>query len=400
MTDQPEAVDFPFERTSPLHPCPHYARLREEAALTAVRMPSGDTGQLVTRYEEVRLVLSDPRFSRAATMEDGAPRYGPAPQKFKTLLNMDDPEHSRVRRLVSREFTVRRVAALRPRIQEYTDSLLDQMAALPGRETDLVQALAFPLPVQMICELLGVPYEDREQFAAWSDSFMAITARPVEEILAAQRALYVYLSGLVADKRLHPGADLLSALTQISDSDDGRLSEEELIFLGVSLLLAGHETTANQIGNSVLALLTHPDQLDILRKEPELIPNAVEELLRLFPPGDETLLRIALEDVVIDGTPVRAGEALLPSPGSANRDERHFEQAEVLDVRRAHVDHMTFGQGAHYCLGSGLARAELQIAIETLIRRFPTLRLNAPLESIPRQTGRLVHGVGRLPVAW
>ncbi|MER5641548.1 cytochrome P450 [Kitasatospora sp. NPDC002227] len=395
-----EPQDFPFERTSPLHPCPHYARLREEAALTAVRMPSGDVGHLVTRYEDVRSVLSDPRFSRAATMADGAPRYGPAPQKFKTLLNMDDPEHSRVRRLVSREFTVRRVAGLRPRIQEYTDRLLDEMAATPGREIDLVKAVAFPLPVLMICELLGVPFEDREQFAEWSDAFMAITARSVEEILAAQRALYVYLSGLIVAKREKPGQDLLSALTQISDSDDGRLSEEELTFLGVSLLLAGHETTANAIGNSMLALLTHPEQLEILRKEPELMPGAVEELLRLFPPGDETLLRIALEDVEVGGSLVRAGEAVLPSLGSANRDERHFESSEVFDVRRQQVDHMTFGQGAHYCLGSGLARAELQIVIESLITRFPTLRLNAKLEEIPRHTGRLVHGVSRLPVAW
>ncbi|GAA2139672.1 cytochrome P450 [Kitasatospora kazusensis] len=399
MTDQDERMDFPFDRTSPLHPCPHYARLREQAALADIRMPSGDPGRLVTRYEDVRAVLSDARFSRAATLEDGAPRYGPAPQKFKTLLNMDDPEHSRVRRLVSREFTVRRVAGLRPRIQQATDRLLDEMAA-QGNEADLVKALAFPLPVAMICELLGVPYEDREQFGEWSDSFMAITARPVEQILAAQIALYQYLSGLIAAKRENPGADLLSALTQISDADDGRLSEEELTFLGVSLLLAGHETTANQIGNSVLALLTHPDQLEILRKEPELVPGAVEELLRLFPPGDELLLRIALEDVEVGGIPVKAGEALLPSPGSANRDDRHFEQAETFDVRRQQVDHLTFGQGAHYCLGSGLARAELQIVIETLIRRFPTLRLNAELADIPRQTGRLVHGVSRLPVAW
>ncbi|AUG78806.1 cytochrome P450 [Kitasatospora sp. MMS16-BH015] len=395
-----EPQDFPFERTSALHPCPHYARLREESALAAIRMPSGDTGQLVTRYEDVRSVLSDDRFSRAATMEDGAPRYGPAPQKFKTLLNMDDPEHSRVRRLVSREFTARRVAGLRPRIQEFTDRLLDEMAAVEAREVDLVKALAFPLPVLMICELLGVPFEDREQFAAWSDSFMSITAVSVEEILAAQRALYVYLAGLIKAKRENPGQDLLSALTQISDSDEGRLSEEELTFLGISLLLAGHETTANSIANGVTALLSHPDQLEILRKEPELMPGAVEELLRLFPPGDETLLRIALEDVEIDGQVVPAGHAVLPSLGSANRDERHFEQAEVFDVRRQQVDHMTFGQGAHYCLGSGLARAELQIVIETLIRRFPTLRLAVPLAEVPRHTGRLVHGVSRLPVAW
>ncbi len=399
MTDQPDPLDFPLDRTSPLHPCPHYAKLRERASLTEIRMPSGDPGLLATRYEDVRTVLSDARFSRAATLEDGAPRYGPAPQKFKTLLNMDDPEHSRVRRLVSREFTVRRVAALRPRIQQATDRLLDEMAA-QGSTADLVQALAFPLPVAMICELLGVPYEDREQFAAWSDSFMAITARPVDEIVAAQIALYQYLAGLIAAKRARPGADLLSALTRISDSDDGRLSEEELTFLGISLLLAGHETTANQIGNSVLALLTHPDQLEILRKEPELMPNAVEELLRLFPPGDETLLRIALEDVEVGGTLVKAGQGVLPSPGSANRDDQHFEQAEVLDVRRRQVDHLTFGQGAHYCLGSGLARAELQIAIETLIRRFPTLRLDIPLAEVPRHTGRLVHGVSRLPVSW
>ncbi|MFI6344661.1 cytochrome P450 [Streptomyces sp. NPDC050560] len=392
-------LDYPFTRPSALELCPHYAALRENAPTSRVRMPSGDLAYLVTRYEDVRTVLSDTRFSREATTAPGAPRLGPAPQNFRSLLNMDPPEHSRVRKLVSREFTARRVSALRPRIQEQTDLLLDAMER-QGPPVDLVPALAFPLPVTMICELLGVPFEDRERFAAWSEAFLSTGGRPVEEILASQAALRDYLGMLVAGKRAHPGEDLLSALVAIHDADDGRLDEEELIHLGISLLVAGHETTVNQISNSVLALLTHPGQLAEVRGHPDRIGRATEELLRMYPPGDEALLRITLEDVRLGDTVIPAGSAVLPSLGSANRDAGEFGDADVLDVTREGNPHLTFGQGTHYCLGSGLARAELQISIGTLLHRFPNLRLAVPYEELPRPAGRLVHGVTSLPVAW
>ncbi|MER5548716.1 cytochrome P450 [Streptomyces sp. NPDC002589] len=394
-----EVLPYPFEQPPGLAQCPMYAHLRETDPVAEVRMPSGDHAYLVTRYEDVRTVLSDARFSRAATLEPGAPRLAAAPQNFKSLLNMDPPEHTRVRKLVSREFTARRVNALRPRIQEHTDALLDAMAAAEP-PVDLVPAFAFQVPVTVICELLGVPFADREDFAAWSRVFLATTSVTKEEMLGAQLALRDYLASLVAAKRERPGDDLLSALVSIHDEDDDRLREEELIFLGISLLVAGHETTVNQIANSVVALLTHPEQLERLRKDPDLVAGAVEELLRLHPPGNEALLRITLEDVELGGVTIPKGSAVLPSLSSANRDRRQFDDPDVIDFDRPVNAHFAFSHGTHYCLGSGLARAELQIAVASLIRRFPTLRLAVPEEELRRPEGMLVHGITSLPVAW
>ncbi|MET7479247.1 cytochrome P450 [Streptomyces sp. NPDC005648] len=406
MTLSPEAPEtadevlaYPFEQPPGLRQCPMYAHLREQDPVAEVRMPSGDHAYLVTRYEDVRTVLSDTRFSRAATLEDGAPRLAAAPQKFKSLLNMDPPEHTRVRKLVSREFTARRVAALRPRIQEHTDALLDAMAAQEP-PVDLVPTLAFQLPVTVICELLGVPFEDREEFAAWSRVFLATTSVSKEEMLNSQIALAGYLARLVAAKRENPGDDLLSALVSIHDEDEDRLQEEELIFLGISLLVAGHETTVNQIANSVVALLTHPEHLERLRREPELVPAAVEELLRLHPPGNEGLLRITLEDVELSGVTIPKGSAILPGMAAANRDPRQYEHPEELDFDRPVNPHFAFSHGTHYCIGSGLARAELQIALASLIQRFPTLRLAIDEDKLHRPEGMLVHGIDSLPVAW
>ncbi|WP_037607971.1 cytochrome P450 [Streptacidiphilus rugosus] len=398
-----EPPAYPFARPDALTPCPHYAALREAQPVAPVRMPSGDLAHLVTGYEAVRTVLSDPRFSRSATLEPGAPRLAAAPQRFPSLPNLDGAEHARVRALVSREFTARRVASLRPRIQELTDGLLDDMSArgeAEGRSADLVEALAFPLPVRVICELLGVPLADQEQFTRWSAAFVATTGSSAEEMLAAQAGLRDYFSALFAEKRVRPGDDLLSALVQVRDGEQDRLSEQELVFLGVSLLVAGHETTVNQIGNSVLALLAHPEQPARTLTDPDAVPAAVEELLRLHLPGDETLLRIAVEDVELDGRLIRAGEAVLPSLGSGNRDAARFAEPDRLDLGRSVNAHLSFGHGIHYCLGSGLARAELQIALSTLFARFPTLRLAIPAEQVPRTSGRLITGVSSLPVAW
>ncbi|MFK4212454.1 cytochrome P450 [Streptomyces sp. NPDC030920] len=397
--DSQEVLAYPFERESAMQACPVYGHLRENQPVAEVRMPSGDHAYLATRYDDVRTVFSDPRFSRAATLEDGAPRLAAAPQKFKSLLNMDPPEHTRVRRLVSREFTVRRVAALRPRIQEHTDALLDAMAKSEG-PVDLIPALAFPLPVTVICELLGVPFEDRDKFSAWSSAFLATTSRTKEEMLAAQTGLVTYLSELVASKREHPDEGLLSALVSIHDEDGDRLSHEELIFLGISLLVAGHETTVNQIANSVVALLTSPERLAELQADPSLIDAAVEELLRAYPPGDEGLLRITTEEVELGGVVIPKGCAVLPGLASANRDHRQFTDPDELDFHRPSNAHFAFSHGTHYCIGAGLARLELQIAIGTLFQRFPTLKLAVAPEDLPRPSGMLVHGITSLPVEW
>ncbi|MFC5906021.1 cytochrome P450 [Streptacidiphilus monticola] len=396
-----EPMEYPFEREGALTPCPHYARLRAESPVSLVRMPSGDTARLVTSYEGVRAVLGDPRFSREATLAEGAPRLAAAPQRFPSLPNLDGAPHARVRALVSREFTARRVAALRPRIQQLTDELLDALAeAGPGQ--DLVQAFAFPLPVRVICELLGVPLADQEKFSRWSAAFVATTGASAAEMLAAQAGLRDYLAQLLLAKRESPGDDLLSALVTVHDQDEGRLSQEELVYLGVSLLVAGHETTVNQIANGTLALLVEPGTAvkALTDGSEDDAAAVVEELLRLHLPGDETLLRIAVEDVTVDGTLIRAGEAVLPSLGSANRDAARFASPDELHWDRPERGHLSFGHGSHYCLGSGLARAELQIALRSLFRRFPTLRLDVPLAEVPRSTGRLIHGVSRLQVAW
>ncbi|MEU6227079.1 cytochrome P450 [Streptomyces sp. NPDC047042] len=398
--DGQEVLTYPFERTSAMQACPVYGHLRENRPVAEVEMPSGDHAFLVTTYDDVRTVLSDPRFSRAATLEDGAPRLASAPQKFKSLLNMDPPEHSRVRTLVSREFTARRVAALRPQIQQHTDALLDAMAAAAPGPVDLIPALAFPLPVIVICELLGVPFEDREKFSGWSSAFLSTTSRTADEMLEAQIGLFTYLSELVEAKRQNPGEGLLSALVQIHEDDGDRLSHEELVFLGISMLVAGHETTVNQIANSVVALLTHPDSLAELQADPELLGPAVEELLRVYPPGDDGLLRIVTEDVELSGTLIPAGSAVLPGMASANRDACRFANPDELDFHRPNNAHLGFSHGPHYCIGSGLARLELQIAIGSLFKRFPTLKLAVAPEDLPRPSGMLVHGISSLPVVW
>jgi cytochrome P450 len=401
--DSPTPPQYPFERPSPLDPSPLYAEFRTGCPVAHVALPSGDRGYLVCSYDDVRTVLSDPDFSRAATMEPGAPRVAAAPQRFKSLLNMDPPEHGRVRRLVSREFTARRVAALEPRIQEHTDALLDAMRD-QGPPVDLVQEYAVPLPVAVICELLGVPVADRKLFTGWSAAFLSTTRLPAVEVLAAQAALREYMTALVAAKRAEPGGDLLSALVGVRDRDDGSLDEEELIFLGVSLLVAGHETTANQISNSVFALLTRHGGLRGALAAPgrqdASAQRAVEELLRLYPPGDEALLRITLNDAQLGGTLVPAGSAVLPSLGSANRDGGRFPAPDEADPDRPANPHLTFGHGVHYCLGAGLARAELHIALGSLLRRFPGLRLAGSADDVRRAEGRLVHGVSELRVAW
>jgi cytochrome P450 len=409
--DTSETLAYPFQRPDALNPCPYYAALRADAPVARVRMPSGDPAHLVTRYDDVRAVLADPRFSRAATLAEGAPRLAAAPQRFPSLPNMDGEQHHRVRSLVARAFTTRRVQELRPRIQEITDELLDRLGATPaGQPVDLVPAFSFPLPVRVICELLGVPLADQHRFTQWSAAFVATTGASAQEMLDAIAGLRGYLADLLAAKAEAArdgdgGEDLLSALISVHEQDGERLSQEELIFLGVSLLVAGHETTVHQISNSTLALLTDPEQLAAFRADPAGVPAAVEELLRLHLPGDETLLRIAVEDVRLGDTLIRAGEAVLPSIGSANRDAARYPEPDRLDVRRAARDgsvpsHLSFGHGIHHCLGAGLARAELQIALGSLFTRFPGLRLAVPFEEVPRVSGRLIHGVNSLIVAW
>jgi nocardicin N-oxygenase len=356
---------------------------------------------VVTRYDDVRTVLADARFSRAATVEPGAPQLSKSPPLAGGLFTMDPPEHTRLRKLVLREFTNRRVQQLRPRIQELTDGLLDSMERL-SPPVDLNTELAFPLPVMVICELLGVPFEDRGRFRAWSDAFVSLTSHTPEETAAQRTSMIGYLKALIDSKREAPADDLISALVTAHD-EDGRLTEHELITMCITLLVAGHETTVSQIGTCVLTLLRHPEHLAALRERPDMIEHAVEELLRINPIGDGGPLRITLDDVEIGGTVIPKGSAVLAAICSANQDAGRFPEGSPADfdpARPSANQHVAFGHGPHHCLGAALARAELQIVIGSLLRRFPGLKLAEEVDALRMTTGMMVHGLTRLPVTW
>jgi len=315
-------------------------------------------------------------------------------------LHLDPPEHTRLRRLVAKAFTSRRVSDLRPRVQALVDDLLDQMIAA-GPPADLTAALAWPLPITVICEMLGVPVDDRDTFRTWTDQLVALSADDPQVILSARESLDSYLAGLMAQRRAQPTDDLFGALVAARDQGD-KLSEEELVAFGVTLLVAGHETTANQIGNFVYLLLSQRERWDRLVAEPELVPSAVEELLR-FTPLEATVgffARIATEDIELGGRTVRAGEAVIVQLASANRDATVFARPDEIDFTRTENPHMAFGHGVHHCVGAPLARLELQVALGTLVRRLPGLRLAVPADEVVFRTNRVMRAVDELPVRW
>ncbi|MEJ3747390.1 cytochrome P450 [Actinomycetes bacterium KLBMP 9797] len=400
MTDTQRAVRaYPFSSPDRLNLDPIYAALRKQEPLTKVRLPYGEEAWLATRYADVRTVLGDPRFSRAAVVEHDEPRLSPREPEYG-LLAMDPPEHTRLRRLVAKAFTARRVDQLRPRTREIADDLLDRMVA-SGPPADLVTAYATPLPIAVICALLGVPTTDQDRFHVWSEAIVSTTSLTVEQINQYMQNLFGYMSGLIAERRRQPQDDLISALVRARDEDNDRLSEDELLRLTAGLLAAGHETTVTQIPNFTYVLLTHPERLAELRERLDLVPAAVEELMRWVPLGVAAgFPRYATEDVELGGVLVRAGEPVLGAIAAANRDEQVFPDPDTLDFGRAHNPHMGFGHGPHHCVGAQLARMELQVAIAALVERFPALRLAVPEEGLEWKKGMLVRGLKRMPVAW
>ncbi|MDH6128105.1 cytochrome P450 [Kitasatospora sp. GP82] len=394
---------MPRVRTCPFSPAPEYARLRENAPISQIAFPGGGSGWLVTRYEDVRAMLADPRFSSSLGM--GAPHVRPVPAMLEkprpgALLRLDEPEHTRYRRPVMRAFTVKRVQALRPRIQQIVDECLDAMER-SGGPVDLVAELALPVTSLVICELLGVDYEDRDTFQGLAGQLLAIDASP-EQTQAARLELGLFIAGLVAAKREQPGEDLLSTLIQEADADqDSPLTDEALTILGSLLLIAGHETTANMIALSTLTLLHHPGQFAALHHNPSLVQGAVDELLRYLTIIQFGLTRVATEDVTLGGRLICAGEYVIAALPSANRDPAlGIDAPDRLDVTRDPAAHVAFGYGPHQCLGQQLARAELQITLTSLIQRFPTLRLAVPPEQVPYRDDMIIYGVHRLPVTW
>lgn len=384
----PRGTDFTAD------PHPVYALLRERGPVH--RFPTDRTRGvwLVLGHDAVRAALTDPRLRNdirhsADREDDGGHSIG------RNMLQTDPPHHTRLRRLVAREFTGRRVESLRPRIRRIADGLLDAVSAR-GR-TDLVASFAMPLPVAVICELLGVPASDRAAFRDWSTE-MVHPADPASANAAAQ-AMTDYLTALVEQKLRRPGDDLLSALASTAAHGEEELSPEELLGMAFLLLVAGHETTVNLISGAVHALLTHPDQLDALRCDPSLLPGAVEETLRHDGPVLTSAYRFTAEPVEIGGTVVPAGESVLAVPASASRDPSRFPDPDRFDIRRDTRGHSAFGHGIHHCLGAPLARLEAAVALECLLERLPDLALDADPADLAWRSGML-RGLRHLPVRY
>ncbi|MEU7837910.1 MULTISPECIES: cytochrome P450 [unclassified Nonomuraea] len=392
---------FPFVTADPGEPVPEYAELRETEPVARVTLPTGHRGWLVTRHEDVRAVCGDPRFSKELATAPEAPRLLPIARGSRSIVNLDPPAHTRLRRLVAQGFSRRRTDALRPRVTEIAGDLVDAMTAW-GTTADAVAALALPLPVTVICELLGVPVDDQERFRAWSDRLLSVPGPEVsaEETAEAGMNLAVYLAGLIEDKRVNPGDDVLTTLVSAYEEGD-RLSEEELITFGMTLLVAGYHTTTSAIAHSLLQLLSRPERYAMLVARPELAERAVEELLRYSQIASGFgALRIATEDVELGGVRIPAGDPVIPLFTSANRDEKVFPDAGTLDLERADNPHLAFGAGMHYCLGAQLARVELRVLLEELVRRLPTLALDDQEDGIEWLTATAFPRPLSLHVSW
>ena len=377
-----------------------YRELRAERPVARAVGPNGLPFWMITRYADARAALNDPRLAKDARripellsrQESGPPARAIAESLVGHMLNADPPDHTRLRRLVGRAFTGRAIARLRPRIEQIAAGLADSMAAA-GPEVDLLDEFAYPLPMTVICEILGVPEDRRDEFRGWSNTLLSDAGD--DERAAAGAATAAYLAELVADKAAHPADDMLSEIVRAAEDGDS-LSPGETTAMAFLLLVAGHETTVNLIGNGVLALLRAPDQLALLRAEPDRVPAAVEELLRYDGPVNLATFRFTTEPVEYSGTTIPAEAFVLVSLIGANRDPDRWADADRLDVGRDPSGHLAFGFGIHHCLGAPLARLEGEIAFRTLLSRFPDL---APAgEPGPHRISTLIHGRTRLPV--
>lgn len=393
-----------FSRAFKADPFPIYAAMRQDDPVYAHRAPSGQTIWYITRYDDAAAALRDHELfvkDVRRTRDDAAEDEGGELQTAvnRNMLFADPPDHTRLRALVSLAFTPRRIDGLRGQVQQIADELIDAVA--PRGACDLIEAFALPLPVIVIGELLGIPAADRVQVAAWSQTIISPVARRLSkrERRRALRAFVDYLRAVFADRRGRPRDDLISALVQAEQAGD-RLSEAELSSMTALLLVTGHETTVNLIGNGVLALLQHPEQRALLEARPELIDQAVEELLRFDGPVETATTRWVARDVVWRGRELRRGDVVRVVLASADRDPDQFPDSDRLKFTRAENRHLQFGLGIHYCLGAPLARLEGRIALPTLLRRLPNLRLAVPPETLRWRPGVLFRGLHALPVEW
>ncbi|MGI5490007.1 cytochrome P450 [Microtetraspora malaysiensis] len=404
MTDAlSEPQPFPMARAArcPFDPAPELGRRIAEAPISRVRLWDGSTPWLITRYADARAVLADPRVS-VDVAEPGFPHTNAVSKardaQMKTLMQMDPPEHTAQRRLMTADFMIKKMEVLRPRIQQIVDELIDEMLAGPN-PADLVEALALPVPTLVICELLGVPYTDRAFFQRVAGALVMDEGDPAQA-MAASEELNVYLDALVDGKNAEPGDDVLSRLA-VEQYRTGAMTRREISTMGQLLLVAGHDTTANMIALGTAALLAHPDQLAAVRDgDPALVANTVEELLRYLSITHTEARRVAREDLEIGGQLIRKGDGIIVVKSIANRDPSAFPDPDALDVHRRARHHVAFGYGAHQCLGQPLARVELQVVYGTLYRRIPTLALAVPLEDLTFKHQAVFYGVRELPVTW
>lgn len=400
MTDSAAAtsITFPQDRTCPYHPPEAYEPLREERPLSRVTFFDGRSVWAVTGQRLARELLADPRLSTDRENEAfPAPteRFAQVRNRRVALLGVDDPLHNAQRRMLIPSFSVKRVAARRPRIQEIVDRLLDAMAE-QGPPAELVGAFALPMPSMVICALLGVPYEDHDFFE--EQSRRLLRGPRADDVQRARDELDAYFDDLIEHKRRAPGDGLLDELIQ-RQLAAGAVDRGELLSLATLLLVAGHETTANMISLGTFTLLQHPEKLAELRAEQALMPAAVEELLRFLSIA-EGMLRVAKEDIDVAGHTIRAHDGVVFSTSLINRDTAAYDTPEELDFRRASRHHLAFGFGVHQCLGQNLARAELEIALRSLFERMPELRLAVPAAEIPFKPGDTIQGMLELPVTW
>lgn len=390
------------------NPHPFYARLRDEAPVLRTTLRDRRTAWLVTRYDDAAWVLKDRVFAkdRLNAMDPEQRAKTPWVPGFlkpleRNMLDLDDPDHARLRSLVSKAFTPRLIERLRGRIEALCEELLDGMERKRERRggVELVAEYALPLPATVIAELLGVPAEDHARFHRWSSKLLSISSsRDMLRFLPAALSFVRYLRRLIERRRADPRDDLVTALIRTEEAGD-KLSEDELLAMAFLLLVAGHETTVNLISSGTLALFDHPEQMERLRLDPSLAKPAVEELLRYTSPIEMATERYAREDVEIEGTTIPRGEMVLAVLASANRDGRHFEAPDALDLTREPNRHLAFGRGGvHHCLGAPLARMEAQIALNALLRRFPEARSAAKPESLRWRRGLFLRGLERLPL--
>jgi cytochrome P450 len=399
MADASPMGGTPFDPTIMADPFPAYRALRESAPVHRMTLPNGRAVWLITRYSDARSALADPRLSmnkRNATAGTW-PGFRLPAALDTNLLNMDPPDQTRIRRLIAKAFTPRRVDGLRERVQQVVDEQLDLLG--PAGRADMVVSVALPVALTIMCELLGVDARDRTDFRAWTAELVAFETGQPADLRTAISNIYHYLTKLIARKRAEPADDLTSALIAARDQQD-KLSEDELISATWLTLFAGTENTARAIVNAILALLRNPEQLAMLRSNPGLLPTAIEELLRYDGPAQTSIRRFALEDIDIGGVTIRRGDAVMVAIACANRDPDRFAAPDALDLTRADNPHLSFGNGAHYCFGAPLARLEAQIAIGSLIDRFATLRLAVPVEELTWQPSFRSRDVQELPVVY